>query len=107
MMMALKRPTRQDQIAVTSLLVRTIHLKKRVFKVKVPGHHLRLVVEARPARVVIDLLQTDQVRVLLLDHLQNPFQAVAPVAAANAFVNVVAKKSHRSAPRAWGGPWSE
>src|SRR6266568_170261 len=107
MMMPLKRPPRQDEIAVAARLVRAIHLKERVLEVKVLGHQPRLIVEARAARVVIDFLQTDQVRVLLLDHLQNPFQAVAPVAAADALVNVVAEKSHRSAPRAWGGPRSE
>ncbi len=42
----------------------------------------------------VHLLQTHDVRVLVLDDIDDPFQAISAVAPANAFVDVVAQEPH-------------
>ena len=55
---------------------------------------MRLIVVARAAGIVIDLLQADQVRILVLDDFDDPFQPVPPIASADAFVDVVTQEPH-------------
>ena len=43
---------------------------------------LGLIVIVRAAHIVIDFLQADDVRILSFDHLDDPFQPIAPVPAA-------------------------
>jgi hypothetical protein len=54
---------------------------------------------ARAAMIAGDLLQTNQIGVLFFDDLDDPLQTVEPITAADAFVDVVTQKSHRSSFR--------
>ena len=60
-------------------------------------HHssaMRLIVVLRPSHVAVDLLKTDQVWILVFDHLDNAVEAITAVTPADAFVDVVAEESH-------------
>jgi hypothetical protein len=69
-------------------------LEKRGGRVEVVGQYLWLVVEGGAANVIIYFLQTDKIRVFFFDYLENPLHAIAPIATANALVNVVAEQAH-------------
>jgi hypothetical protein len=68
------------------------------------GEQFGLVVVPRPADVAVDLLQTDQVGILGLDDLDDPFEGVPAISAADAFVDVVAEDPHRSSDLAADRP---
>ena len=54
----------------------------------------RLVVVPRPRHLPVHLLEADQVGILVLDDLDDPLEAITPVSPADAFMDVVAEKSH-------------
>ncbi len=59
------------------------------------GKHFHLIVVMRTANVAIDLLQANDVGILVLDHPNDAFQAVAAIPAADALVNVITQQTHR------------
>ena len=86
-----QRPARQQQVAVTALFSRHIELIAVGGRTEVVGEDARLVVEAGAADIEVHLLQTNHVRLLLLDDLDDPLQAI-PSVAADTLVDVVAEQ---------------
>ena len=85
-----KRPAAEDQIAVAADFKAVIELKTAASSSKILAQQQRLIVVVRAANIAIDLLQTNDIRVLSLDRLLDPLEPISPVASANAFVDVVA-----------------
>src|SRR5205823_5371628 len=83
------------QIAVTAGLEANGGLAQASHGFEAIGQQARLIVITRAAHMVIDLLQANQIGILLLDHVDDPFEVVAPVAPADSLMNVVAQKPHR------------
>ena len=94
LMMCLKRPARQQQVSVTAGADADIQLMHVRGGFEMFGQHLGLMVKLRTLDVQVDFLQADDVGVLLLDDRDDPFNLVAPVETADAFVDVVAKEAH-------------
>ena len=84
----------RSEVAVAAVLQPHVELVKVGHGVEGLGQLTRLVVVPRSPHVPIDLLEADQVGILVLDDLDDPFQAVAAVATADAFMDVVAQESH-------------
>src|SRR5713226_1075096 len=61
---------------------------------EVPHQQGRLVVIARAAGLVSDFLKANEVWLQILDDPDDALQAIQTVAAADAFVDVVAKQAH-------------
>jgi hypothetical protein len=90
-MLGLQWPTRKQQIAIAAMFQRYIHLKKLCRDMKLLSQQVRLIAKTRSTDVVVDFLKTNQVWILMLDDLDNPFEPIASIASADAFMNVVAQ----------------
>ena len=73
-----------------------VELIKLVGGVEILRQKLRLVMELGAFDVPVHFLEADHIGVFLLDHVEDPFQAVFPVAAANSLMDVITQKSHGS-----------
>src|SRR5262249_51413740 len=58
------------------------------------GEPSGLVVVPRPRYMTVHFLETDDVRILVLNDLDDPVEAVSPVASPDSLVNVVAQEAH-------------
>src|SRR6188768_3510114 len=90
------RPARDDDVAIATRLEPHGRLTQIADGVEVFGQQLRLVVKAAAADFAIDLLQADQIGILFLDHADYALEIVAAIAAADALVDVVTQKPHRT-----------
>ena len=89
-----ERPARQQQVAVAPFLQPDVELVEVGGGVEGLDELAGLVVVPRSRHVPVHLLKADQVRVLVLDDLDHPLETVAAVTTADAFVDVITKKSH-------------
>ena len=95
-----ERPAGKDQVAVAPVLQMHIHLIKLTHRVEMVGQKLGLIVKMGALDVPIDLLKADDIRIFLLDNVDDPVEAVPAILASDPFVDVVSKKSHRK--NVWG-----
>jgi hypothetical protein len=58
------------------------------------GQQARLIVVSRSPRAVRNLLQTNQIGLLVVDHVDHPIESVSPVPPTDSLVNVVRQQSH-------------
>ena len=65
-------------------------------ELEIIGEQAGLVVEMGAGGIAGDFLQAKHVRVFGLDDVDHPLQPVEPIAAADAFVDVVAEEAHES-----------
>jgi hypothetical protein len=96
-----KFPARQDQVPVATFLVRAIELVQVRARVQLSRQELRLIVKSRTADVAIDFLQTDEVRLLRGNHVDDSLDPIPTITATDAFVNVVGQQSHRRGSDGW------
>ena len=89
-----KWPPRKAEIAVSAVLPLDVELEEVRGGVEGLGQRMRLIVMPRSRHVAVDLLKTDQVGILVFDHLDNAVEAITAVTPADAFVDVVAEESH-------------
>ena len=82
-------PAAEHQVAVAAVFTRDVHLKEVGSDFEVVGQQFRLIVVARTPDVVIHLLQTDEVRIFFFNHAQDSLEAIATIAAADAFVDII------------------
>ena len=75
---------------------------RRAFEVF--GQQLRLIVIMRPLRMPGDFLQADDIGILRLDDVDHACKPTTPIAAADAFVDVVAQKTHINFMPSVNGP---
>ena len=92
--MPLEPPAGENQVAVSTPFQMHIHLIQRIGRVEGFGEQARLMVESRTADVAVDFLQTDEIGVLFLDNVDNPFNPVSTVAPADSFVDIVTQQPH-------------
>src|SRR5262245_18608028 len=88
------RVARKHEVAVAAQMLVDIELEAVVGAFQVFREQHRLVVETRALVFAVHLLQADDVRLVLLDDLDDTFDTVKPVASSDAFVDVVAQDSH-------------
>lgn len=93
-----KRPTRQNEIAVSAFAVRHIQLIEMRLRAEMVRQQSGLIVEARTANIAIHFLQANEIGILFLNYFNNPFEAIAPVAA-DAFMDIVSQQTHRIGSR--------
>ena len=89
LVVGLKRPPREHQIAVPPFLQLDVELIQMVRRTERLDELSRLVVVPRPRHLAVDLLKTDQVRVLPLDHLDHALETIPTVAPADPLVDIV------------------
>lgn len=95
MVMNEKRPSGQDQVAITAAAIMDIHLKNEVRKTGGTAQQGWLVIASIATSVLSYFLKTYQVRVFPFHNLDDTVQIVPPVQAANPFVDVITEQSHR------------
>ncbi len=62
--------------------------------IEILHQHFRLIVKVRAARIACYFLQAHDIGVFGLDDIDHSLEPTTPVAPADAFVNVVAEKTH-------------
>jgi hypothetical protein len=89
-----KGPSREDEIAIPSPFEFDVELKKKGHRMQGLDQPARLIVMASPRDIAINFLKTDQVGVLIFDDFDDPFQSIAAVTSADAFMDIITKNSH-------------
>ena len=83
------RPTGHQQIAVAAVTNPNVHLEQMRRRGEVLNQQLRLIVMPAAGHIPVDFLQAHKVRLFGIDDGDDALEIVLPIAAANAFVNVV------------------
>src|SRR5271166_6114435 len=81
---ALERPTREEKVAVAAVADGNVELIEIGGRFERLGQARRLVVVPRAPNAPVDFLETDQVGLFVCDDPDNPLEAIAAVAPANA-----------------------
>ncbi len=89
------RPARNEQVTVAAGLQADVLLEDGVARLEVLAEQRRLIIASATLEEMRDLLQQQQIGIFVLNHLDDALQAVAPIVAADSFVDVVAEKPHR------------
>jgi hypothetical protein len=74
--------------------MRDIQLVQVIGRLQTLSKKSGLVVKPRTFDIPIDFLQANQVRIFAANNIDHSLDAIAPISAADAFVNVVAQQSH-------------
>ena len=94
LMMAFQRPSRQQQVAVSSSLDMDVELKQAVFECKMRCQAIRLIFETAAANIAVNLLQAENVGFFSFNHFEDAVQSITSIATADSFVDVIAEYSH-------------
>ena len=87
--------SRQNQVAVAAVAHWNVRLEHRV-QPEGPGQQPRLIIESAAANQPINLLQAYEVRLLMVDDVNDSLQRIAAVPTADALVDVPREQPHAS-----------
>ena len=90
-----ERPAREHQVAIPACLESDIELIEMLHRLEGFGQLHRLIVVPGSRHVAVHLLQADQVRVLFLDHPDDPLEAVAAIPTTNPLMDIITQHSHQ------------
>ncbi len=94
LMMGTKRPSRQQQVAVSARLSANVELKHSMAEPQTLGKSIGLVVVPTATNVAIDFLKTNNVGIFNGDDVNHSVESVSTVSTTDSLVDVVAQHAH-------------